>query len=440
MTKEFAKQVLAIPTTSGKEQMMQEFIMDWAREHGVKASKDSKGNIYLEKGGAVFFPCLTSHMDTVHHDQEKYIEKNEMLPIEELGDVIKVKGGGVGADCKAGIAICLSMVERLSAVKAAFFVEEEIGMAGSRHLDKSFFTDVSYVIGFDSPDRNRATKACSGTLLFDDEFFNKYIKDVCREHGVTDFRYEPYTDVKQIREQTEIICMNFGNGGYNAHSKTEYVKFSEMNAAEEMGMALVAAIPADVQHKTPVKSQWDDRGSSKFPSFSRYFGGYSADDDDDLDDPADLSMYSDLDPCSIKLTFDDKDQYDLFDGLVGKEGLGVDISEFKQYDIDFDDGEANISGFFGEVKDAYVLWYQVYYDRPDLKTWEDLEDADSEAVEDFANDISVSKPKAQAAKKPQAAKKKEEEQLTFWDWIEQRKRENKESSFGHKTDVFGPKP
>ena len=440
MTKEFAKQVLAIPTTSGKEQMMQEFIMNWAREHGVKASKDSKGNIYLEKGGAVFFPCLTSHMDTVHHDQEKYIEKNEMLPIEELGDVIKVKGGGVGADCKAGIAICLSMMENLSAVKAAFFVEEEIGMAGSRNLDKSFFTDVSYVIGFDSPDRNRATKACSGTLLFDDEFFNKYIKDVCRAHGVTDFRYEPYTDVKQIREQTEIICMNFGNGGYNAHSKTEYVKFSEMNAAEEMGMALVAAIPHDVQHKTPVKTSWGERSS--FPSFSSYYSGYSDDDDVSIDEPADLSMYNELDLVSIKLMFEDIEEYNMFKSLVDKEGLGVDVDDFENYNAEYEDGSAVVSGFFGEVKDAYVLWYQVFYDRPDLKSFEDLEDADPEAAEDFANDLECEDKKTPAAQPHEEPKKdtKSMEQMTFWDWIEQRKRENKDSSFGHKTDVFGPKP
>ena len=51
-------------------------------------------------------------------------------------------------------------------------------MQGSEHLDKEWFNDVAYVIGFDSPEQNRAAKACSGTLLFDDAFFRDNIEAV----------------------------------------------------------------------------------------------------------------------------------------------------------------------------------------------------------------------------------------------------------------------
>lgn len=64
------------------------------------------------------------------------------------------------------------------ACKCALFSKEELGAVGSRKLDKGFFEDVSYVIGFDSPEQARASKSCSRVPLFDDEFFNAYVKDV----------------------------------------------------------------------------------------------------------------------------------------------------------------------------------------------------------------------------------------------------------------------
>ena len=271
MTIDFAKSILAIPTTSGNEDWMVETIEQWAKDHGVECRRDSKKNLYLTKGRAAFFPCVTSHMDTVHRDQQEYIDRHELLPIEEKGDKLYIPHGpdgkqtGVGADCKAGIAICLSIVEAQPNIKACFFVEEEVGMQGSEHLDKEWFNDVAYVIGFDSPEQNRAAKACSGTLLFDDAFFRDNIEAVASQHGVTNFKYEPYTDVLNIRKKTQIACMNFGNGGWHPHQKSEYVMFSQMCKAEELGNALVNTIPLDKQYKIPVNARPDWGFSSYSP-------------------------------------------------------------------------------------------------------------------------------------------------------------------------------
>ena len=254
MTEEFAKSILQIPTISGREDWMIETIEQWCRDNRVSCMKDGHGNLYLKKGGGTWMPCVTSHMDTVHRDQEEYIDRHELLPLQQKGDKIYIPKGpngqqtGVGADCKAGIAICLEIVKAQTNIKACFFVKEEVGMQGSAHLDESWFSDVAYVIGFDSPEHNRAAKSCSGILLFDDEFFNSNIKDVAEKHGVTSFRYEPYTDVVNIRKKTGIICMNFGNGGYHPHQKSEYVMFSEMSEAEALGNELINTIPLNKQY------------------------------------------------------------------------------------------------------------------------------------------------------------------------------------------------
>jgi hypothetical protein len=70
------------------------------------------------------------------------------------------------------------------------------------------------------------------------------MKEVCDRWGLTKgcFFSEPYTDVKNIREKTHIICMNFGNGGYIAHSTSEYCIIEDMDSACGMGIELIDKI------------------------------------------------------------------------------------------------------------------------------------------------------------------------------------------------------
>ena len=249
LNEQFIKDVLSVPTCSKAEYRMVTFIIMWARENNVKYEFDTYGNIYLTKGELAegeYYPCVTSHLDTVQNQQELYAQCGLPLPLQERvnfkgGHELFVKGMGIGADDKAGVLISLSLFQYTEKLKACFFLEEEIGCCGSKNLNKDWFKDVGYVIGWDSPDRNRAAFACSGELLMSKNLFNE-IKDTCKEHGVTDFRSEPFTDVKEIRHQTEVECMNFGNGGYAAHSQTEYVVMEDMDGACGLGVALIAKL------------------------------------------------------------------------------------------------------------------------------------------------------------------------------------------------------
>ena len=261
LDKDFIYDVLSVPTVSRAEYRMVTFIMMWARENHIDYEFDTYGNIYLTKGKLAegeFYPCVTSHLDTVQREQEAYAQCGIPLPLKERINAkgkheLYVQGTGIGADDKAGVLISLSLFKYVDKLKACFFLEEEIGMQGSKRLNKEWFKDVSYVIGWDSPDRNRAAFACSSELLFSKKFFES-IKDTCKEHGVTDFRSEPFTDVKEIRSQTELICMNFGNGGYNAHLASEYVVLEDIDGACGLGVALLKTIDCSVQHKMKSKT------------------------------------------------------------------------------------------------------------------------------------------------------------------------------------------
>ena len=229
--------------------------MLWAMRNNVKFEYDDFGNVYLTKGKleeGEFYPCVTSHLDTVQHKQTSYVYAN--VPLEIIttkmsendakhpnSHKLSLPSGGIGADDKAGVLICLSMFDHLPKLKACFFLQEEVGCKGSSALDKEWFKDVAYVIGWDSPDLYRGAYASSQTNLFNYKFYNDHLKEVLDKWGLVKgtLNSEPITDVKYIRQKTNIICMNFGNGGYLAHSDSEYIIIEDTDHALGMGIDLV---------------------------------------------------------------------------------------------------------------------------------------------------------------------------------------------------------
>lgn len=243
---DMAKEVLELPSESCYETMVQDYLIDWGNKHNILVEEDTMGNIYLTKGQLSedeFYPCMTSHMDTVQPNRE-FVLENKKLPLKVINmngqTIIKTDNCyGIGADCKIGIACCLAMMLHFEKCKAVFFVQEENGMQGSSVLDKTFFDNVGYVVGFDSPGLNRASHTCMGVKLFDEKFFKEHVKNICAKYGVTQFNSEPYTDVVQIRLKTNLVCMNFGSGGYKAHTHEEYVVLEHTNNCCNMAVELI---------------------------------------------------------------------------------------------------------------------------------------------------------------------------------------------------------
>ena len=385
MTKDQFESVLRIPTCSRHEDMMQEFLLEWAGKHGYSAKKDGKGNILMSKGQTgpgKYAVGLINHIDSVHHDQEEMVkqhvykeivwegdkvtainpllpkhggfssswaaswkkddkksvkqpslfDKNDAVDVEQKEDgTYEIKDDkkddkpeektpeekeqkkeekpiemgrqtGLGMDNQGGCAIALAVMEDLPVCRAAFTVEEEIGMLGARAMDMSFFDDCAFVFSNDSPDRNRGTHYSSGVQLYSDEFFKEHLQKICADHGLTDFRSEPFTCILNVRNHRlpdgkHLECLNFGNGGYNAHMDTEYAKFSDVCAAEELLRALCTKIPLDKQYSSDIREEprsWGGYGGSysgygSYGGYSGYHrGGYSSwraaqnqDDDDD---------------------------------------------------------------------------------------------------------------------------------------------------------------
>lgn len=291
LNKDFIYEVMSIPTVSKEEYRLVTFIILWARRNGIYYEFDKKGNVYLTKGkvgDGEFYPCVTAHLDSVQQKQRPYAQVGTTLEIKTRvtglttkKHEIYVDGMGIGGDDKAGVLIGLSMFSHVDKLKACFFLEEETGCIGSKALNKDWFKDVGYVMGYDSPDLNRAAYECSGVRLFNKDFFVNHMQEICKEHGLTKFFSEPYTDVKEIRQQTNIICMNFGSGYYNGHMQNEYCVLEDMDNACRMGHALI-------KHLGLKRYELEHKGSS----WSRGTNGVYQNDDEDEAFFKKLSGYS----------------------------------------------------------------------------------------------------------------------------------------------------
>ena len=247
LSKAFIRDVVSVPSVSKREDMMKEYIHQFAEARSIEVADDEKGNLYLTKGKMdKCYPCLVNHMDTVQTRQGPYVDRHERLPVKERvvdgHTELYVEGMGIGADDKLGCAIALALVDQLKVVKAVFFVEEEQGMLGSKAMDVDWFKDVAFCLSFDSPERNRSAKTCAKKELFTDQFFNEVLKPVCDRHGITSFRDEPFTDIVQIRQKTPIMCYNVGNGGYNPHCSNEYLVVEDAQAAYAFGKDLLESM------------------------------------------------------------------------------------------------------------------------------------------------------------------------------------------------------
>lgn len=238
--------VLSTPSFTGQEYRMTEFLMAYAKEMGYAFEMDAKSNVYLRKGtlpDGEYYPCVTAHMDTVQYEQQPFIEKGQSIPLvtEEKSGIhfIFAEDFGLGGDDKCGIAIALAILQHTPICKAVFFVEEESGCAGSHEAELSWFKDVGYIMGFDSPEGNCASWSCSGTCLFDRHFYETYLAELGDKFGLTNYVQHPYTDVMLLRIETALTCMNFGAGYYNYHTPSEFCIAEEMDNATAMGLYLI---------------------------------------------------------------------------------------------------------------------------------------------------------------------------------------------------------
>jgi len=285
MNIDFLKEVLSIPSVSGDESMVRDYIIEYAKENGIEYYTDTKKNLYLTKGtdkmtSGEYYPCVVSHMDTVHGSHRELIETKTNLIIEDTGESemgeliakhpITKEQTGIGGDDKCGVYVCLEMFERFDILKGTFFVEEEIGMLGSKQADDKFFENVGYAIQFDAPSSNWISEVCSGVKLFDEDF-KEEIKGTLNECGYTKFSKDPFTDVNQLASKYDFNCLNLGCGYYRQHTNSEYVVVEEVSDSIKAGYELITKLGLKKYvHKKILEKTLIDESNYSYGSYNDY--------------------------------------------------------------------------------------------------------------------------------------------------------------------------
>ena len=256
------KTVLSVPTKTYKEDLMVEFLTEWLKENNFSFFLDEMKNIYVTKqtGKDIdFFPCVVSHIDTVHNIDSINIREETLLNEQrQLKPSLKAYNDlgnptGIGGDDKCGVYACLELLKELPNIKVAFFVSEETGCHGSRKADKNFFDNVGYVIQFDAPGNTMVSEYCMGVQLFDrnSEFF-KSCDVVLNENFKSKPRYQshPYTDVYALKSLFDFSCINFAIGYYDYHTRDEYVVVEDVYNGIESGKKLIESLGYKKYKKT----------------------------------------------------------------------------------------------------------------------------------------------------------------------------------------------
>jgi putative aminopeptidase FrvX len=132
------KRLLAVPTCSRQEGQMVEFLIQHVRQRSSarcgRVVTDEWNNVFIRKGGPGIVPCVAAHIDTVHPLRAVEIVQQDgiLFGLDENGQRI-----GIGADDKAGVYICLELLERFDNIAVALFAAEEIGCVGADHPQQS---------------------------------------------------------------------------------------------------------------------------------------------------------------------------------------------------------------------------------------------------------------------------------------------------------------
>ena len=225
---ELLKSLYRINSKSGNEKAIKDFMLGLLAGIELVVEEDTFGNIFITKGVAKSYPCVTVHLDEVHLPTERdiVVDGDVIYAVDAVGERV-----GIGADDKNGLWIINHLLHTKPVLKVALFVQEErdgemAGCRGSKACSLSFFNDVRYVLAVDRKGNNEVVTVGKGDICLCDydfipnDLLQKY-NYVCVDGG--------RTDVVALKERgLQIPCCNISCGYYNAHKPDEYTVFAHL--------------------------------------------------------------------------------------------------------------------------------------------------------------------------------------------------------------------
>ena len=136
-----------VPRPSGHLEKVQQFLLDWAKEHNVEAFQDPAGNIVMRKPATPGYEdrkvvLLQAHMDMVPQKTPESTHNFETDPIETYIEDgwVHARGTTLGSDDGIGVAAIMGVMEsadlKHGPVEALITRDEETGMYGANELSE----------------------------------------------------------------------------------------------------------------------------------------------------------------------------------------------------------------------------------------------------------------------------------------------------------------
>ncbi|MGN1266696.1 MAG: beta-Ala-His dipeptidase [Dorea sp.] len=167
---QYLKEISEIPRASGDEKAISDYLLKFAKDRGLEAWQDAKGNFYAKKpahgkesGDAII---LQGHMDLVYVKTEDCPYKyEEGIKVLEDKDYLWADGTSLGADNGIAVAYCMALMDAEDIehpdLEFIITVEEEIGLIGAKESDLSNFKG-DKLLNLDSEEEGVFTVGCAG--------------------------------------------------------------------------------------------------------------------------------------------------------------------------------------------------------------------------------------------------------------------------------------
>ncbi|MCD6236923.1 MAG: aminoacyl-histidine dipeptidase [Thermoplasmata archaeon] len=165
-------EIRKIPRCSKHEERIRQYLLNFAKEHGLEAKTDKIGNVLIKKPASKGMEkkpivILQGHMDMVceKNKEVKHDFSKDPIKLRIEGDKLTAEGTTLGADNGIGVAIALSILEdknlKHGPIEALFTVDEETGLTGAFALESGFLKG-RIMINLDSEDFGVITVGCAG--------------------------------------------------------------------------------------------------------------------------------------------------------------------------------------------------------------------------------------------------------------------------------------
>lgn len=219
MNKELLLKLFHIPSQSGLEGDVANFITDFLDRNDIKYEMDEVGNIFNISHENK--PLLSAHMDTVQDETDVMMAKF----IHIRGDILKGYGV-IGGDDKCGIYTILHLMENghKDDFNFVFSVQEETGGIGIDYFTSN--QDLSHITWGLVLDRKGNSDILCESHEYGTKEFENALLSIGQSFGFS-IGQGTFSDADYLSDQ--ISCANISVGYYNAHEKSEYVVLSELN-------------------------------------------------------------------------------------------------------------------------------------------------------------------------------------------------------------------